>query len=168
MKSLCHCQRVAALLLVLPFSPLQADVEALQIRLTANFSSDFYYSVPNGKVLIIEQIIFNDYWDNSANDKEIRIRREGISFAGQTCCTTLSYNGANNSLLRPLKLPGGTAIAVQSLGNDSYRCYVYGLLADSADLFAAKQHSIEKVGLTGRGAGRSASAAVAAVTIRMN
>ena len=126
---------------------LDAAVQAVQIRLTANTGSTIpiIYEVPAGKVLVVEHVIFPQYWDDHAQPKSITIRHGGASTAGTIWDTQVTYSANFNTLFRPLKLPAGTAIAAPYLGNSSYLLFLYGLLVDEADLYASVPASLKQL-----------------------
>jgi len=119
-----------------------AEVEAIQIRIKAG-GDQIVYSVPPGKVLILEHIIFTDYWDNQNEDKKIVIRHGGANTTGPVWNTTKSYSANWNQLMRPLRIPSGKAIAAPYLDNGSLIIFLYGKLADEGDLFAKVDTNIK-------------------------
>ncbi len=145
-----------AALAVLAVGALNADavVEAVQIRLAPGGSAAVY-AVPAGKVLIIEYVVFPNYWDIQGETKRIIIRHGGTSTSGSVWDTEVTYGNKFNSLLRPLKLPGGKAVAVPGV-NGLFQCFIYGLLADATDLYAAIPSEFQGLGLASNGEGQLA------------
>jgi len=124
-----------ALLSLLFISSAEAEVEAVQIQLNGG-SGNTTYTVPAGKVLILEHIIFVDWWDTRGEDKRIFIRHGGSSIGGPVWDTTQNYSSKWNQLLRPLRFPAGKSLGCPFLDDSSFKIFLYGRLADQADLFA--------------------------------
>jgi hypothetical protein len=116
-----------------------AAVEAVRIWLVAatGQSVPISYAVPSGQVLILEHVVFADYWDHKGQPKEILLRNRGTSVGGLIADTHISYGGNFNTLFRPLKLPAGTGISLPNLGDGTYSVFLYGLLVDVEDLYAS-------------------------------
>lgn len=102
---------------------------AIQIRLSAT-SPGFIYQVPPGKVLLIEYIMFANYWNNQSEPKRIILRNGGSNIAGLVWDTDRTYSSSWNQLTVPLRLPPGVAIAVPFLNDGSFQAFLYGKLVD--------------------------------------
>jgi len=112
-----------------------AAVQAIQIRLSGA-SGDTSYTVPAGKVFILEHVAFAQYWADQSEQRRLFLRHGGTSSAGTIWTSDLFYGSDFNTLFRPLKMPAGVAISVP-VSDALFRVYLYGLLVDEADLYAS-------------------------------
>jgi hypothetical protein len=59
--------------------------------------------------------------------------------------TTVRYSLAYNTLARPLRVPATKAVTITQYDNSFFRCWLYGLLVDLEDLYAAVPATIQDV-----------------------
>ncbi|MFP6906522.1 MAG: hypothetical protein VCG02_14980 [Verrucomicrobiota bacterium] len=118
----------------------QAAVEPISLILGGTALN---YTVPAGKVLVIEHAMA------TSSDGKLILRREFILDNGPAVPTFLnitlnnSYtDGTLYSLNRPLKIKAGSKIHRNQI-TPSSTTYLFGLLVDEADLFAAVPNEIE-------------------------
>jgi len=103
---------------------------------------DSYYSYrpPVGKVFIVEHVMFNDAWLNSELTMAVELIPEG-SGENSEWMSSMQFSTTWNTLPRPIRLPRSVTIAVNILEdipfNADYKCYLFGLLVDEADLYAS-------------------------------
>ena len=134
-----------ALVVIMASLPAFAEVEVKIIKLSCVLS-EAIYAVPAGKVFIVEHVVFSDYWNDSSELKQLQIRPYS-SIAGSMWQTTLTYNAVFTTLPRPLKMPAGSTIGVFIKDDSALKVYIYGLLVDAADIYAAIPSRIDNVAL---------------------
>ncbi len=100
------------------------------------------YTVPAGKVLLIEQL---SAWgaNNVPTTSRILIQTKIVTISNGGVLTTdwgfpVSDKTQDVTLVRPLRIPAGGSIAIDSSGNGAYNeIHMMGMLIDVADLYAA-------------------------------
>jgi hypothetical protein len=101
--------------------------------------SDSSYRPPTGKVFIIEHIMFNDEWLNSEQLMAVELIPDGTQQS--RWISTMPFSATWNTLARPIKVPHTITIAVNTRVNipyeSDYKCFIFGMLVDEADLYAA-------------------------------
>lgn len=113
------------------------------------------YTVPTGKVLLIEQL---SGWaaGNTPISPRIIVQTKIVNIAnGGTLTTDWGFAVTDKSqtvtLTRPLRIPAGGIVGIDYSGNIAYNeVHMMGLLIDAADLYAANiGGSVERVALAG-------------------
>ncbi len=137
---------VTAVLAALFVPAANGEVEAKVVTLWCK--SDKAMLLPeSNKVFIVEHIVFNDAWKNSAEPMQLYLRPDASS-GGSYFRSTLTYSVAFNTLTRPLRIPYRSGLAVNvSANTTAYKVYIFGLLVDQEDLYAAIVSDIEEFGL---------------------
>jgi len=122
-----------------------AKVTATTVRLYMQTldPSNLTYTVPAGKVFILEHVGFSTTWTQSRKIHIVPLK--GTDFASTV---ELSFGKSFNTLDRPLKLPTGTKVAsVNTMTNEE--CILFGVLADNTDLYAAIASELTNPALDG-------------------
>lgn len=137
--------------LVLTFSSAGGAVEAFQRSLVTSSTLLNTYTVPTGKVLILEHVIFTASFGLSGEDRELILDHAGSSGSGSAVETVLRYSSDFNTLFRPLKLREGIALRAFLTQGTTHRIYLYGLLVDESDLYASVEVEVKEVEVAGSG-----------------
>jgi len=118
---------------ILSAIPVQAAVEAHVVRLSNSSGS---YSPPSGKVFIVEQIGFSDHWDPGTQTRHVLWYSN--STGGSFWRMTQNFGTTFNHLLRPVRLAAPSRVAVNSNVPVGYQAFLFGVLVDEQDLYAAR------------------------------
>lgn len=120
---------ILVLFLFLPASIGLAASEAVQIRLSGD-SGRTRYIVPAGKVLILEHVMFSDYWEGQSEPFQISVSHS-LNPAGTAWSSEMNFYSTVNPLPRVLRVPAGTALTMPNLGSILYKTFLYGTLVDA-------------------------------------
>jgi hypothetical protein len=134
----------------------RAEVNAVGIELKSEIGSSTYV-VPDGKALIVEHVAFSDSWIGKPFAIVIRF---SANAAGAMFMTTITYNQKWNSLLRPIRLPAGKGVSIQTGYGVVFKCFLYGLLVDEADLYAGVPAKIDSLQVVSSESGQQVSGQV--------
>ncbi len=89
------------------------------------------YRVPSGKSLVVEHIMFNQWWERSGEPMELLVHPLHY-ISGPAWVTRRRYHGALDTPPRPLVLPEDSAVSVPLRASNgvAYKVFLYGRLVD--------------------------------------
>lgn len=114
--------------------PGKAEIETVMLQLYDTEQTDVYigktYTVPTGKTLLIEYILFEPAFENSGADRTYEL----VNGSRVLYRETASDNRV--SFDRPLRLREGRSIRNPNSTSTSFGMNIVGLLVDNQDLYA--------------------------------
>jgi|GEM_PF-5900351 len=132
----------SGLLAVLCLFTLPAHAEVTATVISIRSDGTRIYNVPQGKVFMLEHVMFPNEWANVGKPRVLLIRPTSLG-ANAARILTKQYNTEWNMLSRPLRMPwpGGFEVGADSR---ELRIFLVGRLMDQDDLFGSIDSEIKR------------------------